>query len=126
MQLHRLPVIELDKKLPSGHFYPTPVIINAIIEASDNIANRRMLGEVGQPVESTKIRLNYVSHLVVDLTVENGWLYADIELIKTPKGKVVNSLGINNFYLSPRGEGEVHDGKVSDGYKLIAIDLIPR
>ena len=68
------------------------------------------------------INSNNISHEIKDVSVINNDLYADINVLDTPSGKLIQDMITENFSINavPR---LIIDGNNKDNCQLISIDL---
>lgn len=76
------------------------------------------------PQDSTQlVDLSTVSHSVNNAYInEENWLVADVTILKTPMGKIIESL-VHLGEFRPRGIPVLEIGGRIDEYKLISIDF---
>jgi hypothetical protein len=107
----------------------------AILEDIANKHVKTTLGEltfgysVGYSGENSVVHLSEVSHEIIDLSVNNGYLEAVIKVLDTPKGKELKNINLNRLAFRLRGFGnfEVNDNQIATvtDYKLVTIDAMP-
>ncbi len=113
--------------VPNGNkrIYPRAILEREVARFKKD---RTMMGQL--KLRSSKVTyLSDVSHVVTNLKMKNDYLVAEIEVLNTPQGRILeNSLRETTFRCSGIGSGKV-DNKgvltISDSYKLIAIDAVP-
>lgn len=118
---------------PNGNrrVYPRAVLEEACRSVNEDVANRRMLGELDHP-DDAKIHLDKVSHLITKLEMNaNGEMYGEAEVLPTANGKILESLLRSGVKLgiSSRGFGSVKKNsqglnEVQDDYKLVTFDIV--
>jgi hypothetical protein len=111
------------------HVFPQEIIAGI----QNQIKENECYGTLGVPAESTlntnnfsHINLKQISHKIKNVFYENDIMTADIEILKTPYGKILSQLLESKIplRLSPRGLGTVDDtGCKILSYKLISIDF---
>lgn len=117
---------EADKPNTNRRVYPRKVLEQQIERLKDDVNNRRLLGELGVPVD-TVIHFAKASHTIIDLFMSEDKLMAEIELLGTIPGQQLRALltaGIPvGFRMSGVGDGDNIGGNfvVNDSYKLIQI-----
>lgn len=90
-----------------------------------------LFGENNHPQDDrTDIDLNNVSHAINKMWIEGDSVMAELDLLPTPAGEIINKLidyG-SKIGVSSRGAGEVYDdGSVDeDSYTFFTLDLVPR
>lgn len=88
-------------------------------------------GEVNHPFDDRmEIDLNNVSHNIRNLDVKDDGVYANIDILDTPGGKLINTLleyG-SKIGISSRGCGSLDESnnEVQDDYQLFAFDIVAR
>ncbi len=124
---HIVDVCRADAPTRCRRIYPRAVLEAQIVALQDVMDNRGWVGELGVP-EGTAISFKNASHLVTDLWMEGDMLRAEVEILNTPSGRILQSMldagVVVPFHLSGIGNGRV-DGNgvlvVGDSYKLIQI-----
>lgn len=107
---------------------------NTLRREMDNYVNEsvranRAMGELDHP-ESAVINLNNVSHLIKNIWWKDKEVWADIELLDTPAGRIAMELVKKNIPvgISARGMGSVQQigeaVEVQDDYSLLCFDLV--
>lgn len=123
-------VLEADVPNKNGSLYPRQVIEKAINDLKENVANRSVLGELGEG-STASISFANVSHVVTKTWFENNELFAEAEVLNTPNGSLLKDL-LNKkvpVCLRLRGVGEVQANEeghfvVGDSYKAITLDVV--
>ena len=92
----------------------------------EQLKNNCLFGEIAFPEDrTTAIDITKVSHLVTALRKEEDGLYADIEILHTASGKLLEKI-VNPDNFRTRGIGTViHDSEgnqIVEDYQLITID----
>jgi hypothetical protein len=95
-----------------------------------NLVKERMaLGELDHPETST-VMLEKVSHLVTEVWWNGKDVMGKIEVLNTPRGKILQELVSANIKIgiSSRGTGSVREGRegtiVEDDFSLICFDIV--
>lgn len=113
----------------NGRSYPGAVLEAAVNSTLNLVQEGRMLGELDHPADA-KIHLDKVSHKVTKLEMKNGTVYGEAEVLKTPAGKILESLLKSGVKLgiSSRGFGSTKEvgglHEVQDDYKLVTFDIV--
>ena len=113
----------------NGRIYPKPILERELRNYQKFINENRALGQLDHPSESV-VELKHVSHVVKKAWMEGDNVYAVIELLNTPDGKIAQSLVESGVTLgiSSRGVGSTKkvDGNevVQDDFQLICWDLV--
>jgi len=116
-------LIQCDTPSPiTGRIYPREELEKAIAKYQETIDKDIAFGTLG-PSEAT-INIVDISHKVKNITInEDGSVVADIEILDTPQGTFVQSLGTDYFRLSPCLTGQVTDDKVVSECTLLHTAL---
>lgn len=119
--------MEAGKKNQNGRVYKTEEIKRAadfINEAANN--NRHVLGELDHR-DSLDVRLENVSHKILDVKMEGNQAVGNAVVLATPKGKIAESLILSgvNVGVSTRGSGSVNEstGEV-ENFNIATIDVV--
>ena len=90
----------------NGRVYPLPILEREIRNYQKFIKENRALGECDHP-DSSVVELKNVSHIVREARMEGDNVYGTIEILDTPKGKIIQSLIESGVTLgiSSRGVG---------------------
>jgi len=140
-------VIPLNIKNKNGRIYTREVVENALKDFTERIDKYKGVFGEFEPSRA-EISLSDVSHTInrvwteeetpqeIDLDDENWWdgpdpfekpkcsLWAEITILDTPSGKMIQEFDEENFVVRPRSTGRVNaDGTVSIG-KIITFDII--
>lgn len=120
-------VCEYDKPNKNGRIYKSDCfdLNNPIIK--EQLSNGCLFGELNFPEDdrTAEIDMTKVSHRIISLHQKEDGLYADIEILDTPRGKMLEkTLNKNNF--RTRGFGKLtlinNDNYVVEDYEFITID----
>lgn len=117
------------KNTVSGCTYPLSemqFVVNEINKKGDPI-----LGENAVGANALSLNLDLVTHKVINLRFDGCRLLGDVEIIDTPKGKILqewitetNKLVINtHIKCVPRGFGIIDENLNISCYSLTAIDI---
>lgn len=113
--------------------YPMSVLQREMENYSKAIRERRAVGELDHPERST-VNLAEVSHLITNAKWDGHVVRGDIEVLPTPKGKIMESLleagvlmgvssrGVGSTDKQHTNEGEVD--MVNDDYQIICFDVV--
>lgn len=120
-------VIKEDIPNKNNRIYPKKVLQNIV---DDFVNQKDIIGQIGMPKDGLHVDLSLTSHVVKNLQLIEGSLYADIEVLNTPSGnKLIESIdkGDVSFRLMGTGKVETVDGiaTIQEGYNLIAINAVP-
>ena len=117
----------------NGRIYPRELwekVINSEY-VKEMMASKCLFGENNHPFDDrVEIDLNNVSHCIHSLNIEGDSVIAELDLLPTPAGEIINKLidyG-SSIGVSSRGAGSVNeDGTVDpDDYQFFTFDLVPR
>lgn len=113
---------------PAKRIYSEEILKALVRVKRDDVVSRRMMGELDPDPNDMIIHFAKVSHLVTDLWFENDSLMADIEVLPTPSGKVLQQLldaGCKVYFrMVGLGGGKVDDHgylQVDNNYMLSQI-----
>lgn len=120
-------------KNQNGRVYPKEILAREVDNYMKAIKDRRALGELDHP-ESSTIALSNVSHLVTNSWWDGEQVMGDIEVLDTPKGKILKSLldaGVT-IGISSRGVGSTEKKRMAEGdvdmvnddFQLICYDIV--
>jgi hypothetical protein len=108
-------------KPPQGRRYDRDSLFEQIREIQEDVANGKILGELGHP-ERFEVNLSNVSHKILELWIDpvREELLGRIEILQTPKGLEAKLLIDNKIPLSVGMRAYVRE----DDNGLIHIDKI--
>jgi hypothetical protein len=118
-----------DEPNGNGRIYPRSVLEREMQNYSKLIKERRATGELDHP-ENTEVRLQNVSHLVVESWWDGDAVMGKIEILNTPAGKILQELIKANVTLgiSSRGMGSTRQVEgvtmVEDDFALLCYDMV--
>ena len=114
----------LDIPNKNGRIYTKECMKKAIADTKKLIEEKRFLGELEQP-QYTDINLSNVSHMITDLRIEENKIVADIQVLKTPKGFLLQEMmDAKEIEFVQRGLGKIGKDNIVTDYTLIAIDAV--
>ena len=117
----------------NGRVYPRDLwekVINSEY-VKEMMSSKCLFGEANHPFDDrVEIDLNNVSHAINKLWIDGDSVMAELDLLPTPAGEIINKLidyG-SSIGVSSRGAGSVtSDGSVDpDDYQFFTFDLVPR
>lgn len=117
----------------NGRVYPRALwerVINSEY-VKEMMSSKCLFGENNHPFDDrVEIDLNNVSHCIHNMWIEGDSVIAELDLLPTPAGEIINKLidyG-SKIGVSSRGAGSVTaDGNVDpDDYQFFTFDLVPR
>jgi len=114
----------------NNRIYPRAILEREDKNMQASITERRALGELDHP-DSPIVQLENTSHLLSKSWWDGEALMGEIEVLDTPKGKILEALVKRNIKLgiSSRGLGstsrtnEGHD-MVEDDFSLVCYDMV--
>ena len=114
----------LDSPNKNGRIYTKECMKKAIADTKKLIEEKRFLGELEQP-QYTGINLSNVSHMITDLRIEENKIVADIQVLKTPKGILLQEMmDAKEIEFVQRGLGKIGKDNIVTDYTLITIDAV--
>jgi hypothetical protein len=119
-----------DTKNQNKRVYPRSILQREIENYTKAVRENRALGECDHPEAST-VSLQNVSHIVREMWWDGNDVCGRIEILPTPKGKIVETLlesGVS-LGISSRGVGsteKTNEGvdEVQSDYQIICFDLV--
>jgi hypothetical protein len=120
---------EGDRKNGNGRIYPVKILKREVENYRKVVEQNRALGELDHP-ESSIINLNNVSHMVVDVWMDDKTVMGKLKVLDTPSGNILKSLieGGAQLGISSRGLGSVNQRSgetiVQDDFQLICFDIV--
>lgn len=116
-------------KNQNGRIYPRNVLDREVENYKKIVRENRATGELDHPEDST-VSLDRVSHIVRDIFWEGDTVRGVVEVLDTPKGKILQSLlesGVR-IGMSSRGVGSTEQKEgfdmVADDFQLICFDAV--
>ena len=113
----------------NGRVYPKSILEREVVNYQKLIKENRALGECDHP-DSSVVELKNVSHIVREAYMDGDAVYGSIEILDTPKGKIIQSLIESGVTLgiSSRGVGSTRSQGdtqvVQDDFQLICFDMV--
>lgn len=118
-----------ETKNGNGRMYPQKVLEREVKNYAKLVSENRALGELDHP-ETAVVSLNEVSHRVTKIWMEGNTCNGKIEVLSTPKGKILKELikaGVK-LGISSRGTGSTRNENgvtiVEDDFQLICFDMV--
>lgn len=109
----------------NGRVYPRAELEKMIEQANKRAESGQLLGELGMG-EGGNIEMSRVSHTISNLRWQGDTVVADITILKTPMGKIIEDLakqGTNLDYRT-RGFADVSEDGVISNFQLVSIDAV--
>ena len=119
----------IDKPNRNNRIYTKACIEKAISDTKKLVEERRFMGELHETTSyhDTTVNLMRASHLVTELRLEESRFVADVQILKTPMGIVLQRLvDSDQVYFVPRGIGKLEENGTVTDYTLISIDAYPK
>lgn len=114
----------------NGRVYPRTILEREDKNMQDAISDRHAVGELDHP-DSSVVQLENGSHLITKTWWDGDDLLGEIEVLDTPKGKILESYIRRKVKLgiSSRGLGSTHqttEGSevVEDDFQLLTYDMV--
>ena len=106
----------------NNRVYPRQILEREDQKYQELISERRALGELDHP-DSPIVQLENVSHLLTQTRWDGDNLIGEIEVLDTPKGKILGKLVERKIKLgiSSRGLGSV--SRTNEGYDMVEDDF---
>lgn len=121
---------EADAKNKNNRMYGRSILEREVNRLQSIINERKLIGELDHPSDSV-IHFENASHVVTKLWWEGKILMGEAEVLKTPSGKILESLFESNVPvgISSRGVGTGKNNNegvmiVDDSFKLITFDVV--
>lgn len=110
--------------------YPSSILKREVENYQKVVRENRSVGELDHP-ESSSVSLDRVSHILREVYWEGNNVMGRVEVLPTPKGKILESLleaGVT-IGISSRGVGSTEKGRdgldmVQDDYQIICWDIV--
>lgn len=122
-----------ETKNQNGRIYPRHILQREVENYMKAIRERRAVGELDHPERST-VNLSEVSHLVTDAKWDGDNVMGEIEVLPTPKGKILADLlsagvtiGISSRGVGSTDKRHTNEGPVdmvNDDYQIICWDVV--
>ena len=110
--------------------YPKKVWEREITRLEKPMKERRVFGEIDHPLDG-RTSLSRVSHIVTDMTLEDGILVGEAEILDTDKGRNLMALLKSECKIgvSSRGYGSTKSNEkgeevVQEDYRLVTFDFV--
>ena len=84
-----------------------------------------MIAVFGQEMYSENVNLEYAAGLVRDFELTDDSLYANVELMSTPAGLLVQQQLGDSYDCRPFGIGRLNDNKEIYEYELRGFSIVP-
>ena len=126
MNIKNIRVLKFNEPTKNGRIYRESSINLNDHVLQEQLKNNCLFGEIAFPEDrTTAIDITKVSHLVTALRKEEDGLYADIEILPTVNGKLLEKI-VNPDNFRTRGTGTLvrdpEGNQIVKDYQLITID----
>jgi hypothetical protein len=122
-----------ETKNQNGRIYPRRILEREVENYMKAIRERRAVGELDHPERST-VNLSDVSHLITNCSWDGNNLMGEVEVLGTPKGKILENLleagvtiGISSRGVGSTDKRHTNEGEVdmvNDDYQVICWDIV--
>ena len=128
----KIKILTLDEKTPnSGRIYPKEEFSRALEEwlKSPNTKAGCFIEDLNYAGNLGEIPIDRISHTIKSISIEDNNVYADIEVLDTPAGVILEALlgaGDDSVRFAPVGTGLIEDfhnkiGSTVKEYQLITL-----
>ena len=113
----------------NGRIYSEKILRREMTRYETLVNERMALGELDHP-DTTSVMLEKVSHVVTQVWWNGFDVMGKIEVLNTPRGKILQELVNANIKIgiSSRGTGSVRESKegtiVEDDFNLVCFDIV--
>lgn len=113
----------------NGRIYSEKILRREMTRYETLVNERMALGELDHP-DTTSVMLEKVSHVVTQVWWNGFDVMGKIEVLNTPRGKILQELVSANIKIgiSSRGTGSVRESKdgtiVEDDFNLVCFDIV--
>lgn len=112
-----------DLPTQNGRIYPRAIYEREVNRLNENIGRRRCLGELDHPQDG-KTKLNRVSHVITDLSVdEDGRVVGEAEILDTPAGKTLKAIMMAGVEVGVSSRGFGSTRQTSEGKQMVGEDF---
>lgn len=129
LSINKIKLLDLDTQLSSGRSYPTEAVELSLEDPilKERLVAKALLGTFSDDYTYGQTNMLDVAFSVNKLYIEDKVLYADIDILDTPKGRILNDLFKNNtsldFHTAFTGDVET-DSNGKDYCKNLNLDGI--
>lgn len=121
----KVPALILNNPTSNGRIYTTELMEKVIDSAQHQIREQRLFVSTA-PEGDERASLNDVVGLVHELTIENGSLMVEFDILNTSKSTILfskNETEDLSIIVSPYGVGTVKDNVVQDDWLLLGFHI---
>jgi len=119
----KVPVLQADVENANKRRYPFAVVKKAVEELKAKLQKRSAFGSTRHEKD---LEVDQVSHYVEDIELDKeGTAFATLKILPTQRGRNLAAIirGGGGVGVSARGTGDIKDGIVQAGYKLLGVDF---
>lgn len=130
MHILDVKIMKLDKPNKNGRTYPSSEIEKHLDRLNVKAEKQALFGELGYPKNADEfrfsaIKLENASHSFSNLRIEDGYLVADVKILQTPMGNIVEKLYDQpNTGFGIRATGDVDEHGVVTNLDIFSFDFI--
>lgn len=109
----------------NGRNYPEKLMQRELDRLSEDLSNRRILGELDHPTDG-KTSLKRVSHVITGLKIRDGIVIGEAEILNTPEGQTLKALieAKVQIGVSSRGYGSTRPGASTEEGEIVQDDFV--
>ena len=101
--------------------YPNEILRREVENYQKAVRDNRAVGELDHP-ESSSVSLERVSHIIKEMRWEGNNVLGRIEVLDTPRGKILQSLLESGVKIGISSRGVGSTDKNNDGYDVVQPD----
>lgn len=125
-------VFETDKVLPSGNYYPKKVVDKALKEFQERLKTETVYGKIADINHRENLQeynnslFTDTSHKVVSVKEKGDSVFAEVELLNTTNGAIVEKCIENEVPMrfAMRGIGDLNGNKEVLNFDITSIDIV--
>jgi hypothetical protein len=117
----KVKLLDCDTPLSNGLIYPQDEVERVL----DN-TNLPLLGRLGCP-EVMTLNLADAAFTIDKLMIENGSLYGELNILDTPKGRILKEVfDVDNNDFRTIGIGTLDESNTVSNYKILGAFVVPK
>lgn len=125
-------VFDADKVLPSGNYYPKKVVDKALKEFQERLKTETVYGKIADINHPENIQeyndslFTDTSHKVVSVKEKDDSIFAEVELLNTTNGEIVEKFIEEKVPMrfAMRGVGDLNGYKEVLNFDITSIDIV--
>lgn len=125
-------VFDTDKVLPSGNYYPKKVVDKALKEFQERLKTETVYGKIGDLDHPENLQeynnslFTDTSHKVVSVKEKDDSVFAEVELLNTTNGAIVEKCIEDKVPMrfAMRGIGDLNGYKEVLNFDITSIDIV--